>query len=83
MAPINSLTTEFLSANTFNVNTVQLILNKPLIGPVDNSLSDFDITVDGNSISIENINLDISNNRIIYLDVDHDFMPSEIIKISY
>ncbi len=83
VAPINSLSTGFLSAHTLDKSTVQLILNKPLIGPISNFLNDFEITVNGNSILIENIELDNSIKRIIYLNVDHEFLYDEIIKISY
>ena len=82
-APLNSLPTEFLSAKTENENTVQLILNKPLIGPVTDQLNDFEITVNGNSILIEDVLLDANNSRIIYLNINHEFQSGEIIKISY
>lgn len=82
-APINSLNTEFLSAKTLDEFNVELILNKPLIGPVAAQLNDFDITVNGSSITINDIELNANNSRIISFNVDHEFQFDDVIKISY
>ncbi len=83
IAPLNSILTEFLSAYTIDENTVQLVLNKPLTGPVSAQINDFDIAVNGGNLIIENIELNNLNNRIIILNVDHEFTAGEIVKISY
>ena len=82
-APLNSLPTQFFSAHTFDINTVQLNINKPLAGPLSNVAGNFDITVDGTSVPITEVELNTSNKRILFLDVDHVFKSNQVIKISY
>ena len=81
--PTNTLATNYLSAITNDEHTVQLNLNKPLAGPIPASPANFQLTVNGNAITITNTVLNTANPRIITFTVSHTFKSSDIIKISY
>lgn len=83
VGPTTAISTSFRSAVTHDLNTVAATVNKPLAGPIDGSVSDFEIFVDGESVEIINVELSSENPRIIFLNVDDIFKSSDIIKISY
>ena len=83
VGPSTSILTDFVSAATLNENTVQLNLNKPLLGPLPSVPAGFSIYVDGSTKFITNVELDPNNSRIVYLTVDYTFKTGETIQISH
>jgi endoglucanase len=77
------LPTEFLMAVTADEQTVTLTLNKPLAAPIPATPADFDMVVNGSSVTILQAQLDASNPRIITFTVDASFVNSDVIEISY
>lgn len=78
-----TLATAFLSANTFDENTIQLNLNKTLTTPLNATVNDFTITVNGVATTINSLAQDVNNARIIYFDINETLIFSDVIKISY
>ncbi len=78
-----SLATAFVSAKTIDNNNIQLVLNKPLTGPLPSSPADFLIYSNGNSIPITNVELSTDNKRIINFTVNHVIEFDQVLKISY
>jgi endoglucanase len=78
-----TLATAFLSANTSDESTVQLNLNKTLTTPVNATVNDFTITVNGVATTIDSLTQDANNARIIYFDIAETLIFSDVIKISY
>ena len=79
---INSIATKQVSAITDNEQTVRLNLNKPLT-IATGFANDFDITVNGSSVSITEGIIQSDNSRTILFTVDHIFRTAENIRISY
>ncbi len=78
-----SIPTEFLAAVTVDEYTIQMNANKFFETSLPPSPGGFDIVVDGNSIPITDIVVDVDNPRIIYFSVDYILKSTETIKISY
>lgn len=79
----SSVPTAFLSAFTLDENTVQLTINKSLSSPLATSTSDFQIEVNGSTVTINQADLSPDNSRIILFEVDHTFLFTDQITISY
>lgn len=66
-----------------NNNMVKLDLNKPIVDPLPNLPAGFEITVDGSPVPILDMQIDSNNDRTIFFTVDHFFLATEDIRISY
>ena len=82
-AATTAVATGFLSANTLDMDKVQLFVNKPLTGPLPAAPADFQIFVNGSSVPITEAILDAGNPRKATFTVDHLLRSSDVIKISY
>ena len=78
-----SIPAQFLSAITLTDNTVQLNLNKPLVGPIPASPANFTIYVNGFAVPITSTVLNSDNTRMITFTVDAEFRSEDAIRISY
>ncbi len=78
-----SISTEFLSGVTLDENRVQLSINKPLIGPIEDQLSQFELFVDGVSIDIAKLSVAADNTRLIILEVSTPLTSKDNITVSY
>lgn len=74
---------EYLYAQTSDNKTIELMLNKPMAGPLPGSPADFTILVEGLSVTIHQLMLSPKNDRAILLSISHTIAPDEDIKISY
>ena len=79
----SNLATAFLSAATLDEQSVQLNLNKRLEGPLPAGTAGFSIDVNGSTVSITDVELNMANPRSIFFTVDHTFKPADVIRISY
>ena len=75
--------TEFMAAATLNQSQVELDVNKPLAGPLPASPADFQIFVNGSTVPITAVSLNMDNQRRITFTVDDVFITSDEIEISY
>jgi hypothetical protein len=64
-------------------NMVSLSLNKRLAAPIPGSPADFEILVDDIAVQIQDVQLDLNNQKVITFTVDHIFKAGEVVKISY
>lgn len=80
--PTNSLDTEILNAHTLDASSIQLNLNKPMF-PTGASANDFQIFVNGQPISISQVEADSINRKILRFSVNHNLVSSEQIRITY
>lgn len=79
----STIPADYVSARTLDDQSIQLFINKPLAGPLPTSPADFEIFVNGNSVSITQTTLDTDNKKIIRFDVGPKLKSSDEIKISY
>ena len=77
------LATHSLSAFTLDDHSIQLNINKPLEGPLPAMPADFQITVNGNRVTISNMVLDTENPRIITFGINTTLRSTDQILISY
>jgi hypothetical protein len=75
--------TQFLAAVTVDEYTIQMNSNKFLESALPSVQGGFEILVEGTSIPITNMSVDVDNPRIIYFSVDYILKSTETIKISY
>ncbi len=78
-----SVATKFLSASTLDEQTVELNINKRIIGPMSTGDAGFTISVNGSTVPITNVVLSPTNTRTILFTVNHTFKPVDEIRISY
>ncbi len=77
------LATDFLSAFTLDDHTLQLNLNKQIEGPLPAMPADFEVTVNGNRLTITSMELDPDSPRIITFEVNTTLRSDDQILISY
>jgi aryl-phospho-beta-D-glucosidase BglC (GH1 family) len=81
---INSITTDFVAAETVDNQTVKMNINKYFDATTFTSTpSNFELFANGASVPITNITVDTLNPRIIYFKVNYTLKSNETIKISY
>lgn len=78
-----SLNTRYLSAKTLSKTEIVLTLNKALQNPTGSIASLFNLTANGNALSITNAVQDPDNDRNILLTISQELIFSDLIKISY
>ena len=81
--PSTEVETKFVAAVTTNPNRIQISCNKFIEDSLSSSASDFEIRVNGNPISIQQVSVDATNSRILYFDLDYTLRFDEEITISY
>jgi len=81
--PSTDLQTHFISAFTLDDQNIQLNLNKPLEGPLPAMPANFQITVNGNRVTIQSMELDAENPRIITFGINTTLRSADLIRISY
>lgn len=79
----NSLPTTFLNGYTRDASTIQITVNKSMAAPLNASTADFEIRVNGTPVTINQVTLSPENARILLFDVNHTFIFSDQITISY
>ena len=79
----SSLPTTFLSAFTIDANTIQLTINKSMSSPLNAGISDFQLQVNGNPVTINSVSLAPDNSRILIFEVDDTFIFSDQIRLTY
>lgn len=79
----NTLATDFMSASTIDEHTIRLNLNKPISDPQNTLPNNFEIFVDGVSVSINNAIIATDNPRSIIFTVNTEMEFRHEIKISY
>jgi hypothetical protein len=77
------LETHYLSAFTLDDRSIQLNINKPLEGPLPAMPADFQITVNGNRVTISSMALDPENPRIITFGINTTLRSTDEIRMSY
>jgi len=77
------LQTHFLSGYTLDDHSIQVNFNKPLEGPLPAMPADFQITVNGNRVTISTMVLDTENPRIITFGINTTLRSTDQILISY
>jgi aryl-phospho-beta-D-glucosidase BglC (GH1 family) len=80
---ISSLATTFMAAVTTDHRSIQMNANKHLDASMPSAPGGFEIFVDGNSVPITNIAIDVNNPRIVHFELDYDLQWNETIQISY
>jgi endoglucanase len=77
------LQTHFLSAFTLDDHSIQLNINKPLEGPLPAMPADFQVSVNGNRVTISSMALDTENSRIITFGINTTLRSTDDIRITY
>ena len=77
------LATDFLSAFTLDDHSIQMNINKQVEGPLPAMPADFEVTVNGNRLTITSMELDPDNPRIITFEVNTTLRSDDQILISY
>ncbi len=77
------LATQFLSAFTLDDDSIQLNINKALESPLPALPANFEIRVNGNRVTITDMQLDPANPRIITFGINTTIRSSDQIIISY
>lgn len=78
-----TIDTDYLYAQTRDNRTVELMLNKPISGPLTASRSDFTVLIEGLPVTTNHVILSPNNDRAIWLNIDHTISPDESIRVSY
>lgn len=78
-----SVAMEYLTGDTPDESTVQLFLNKPLDGTTAPLASNFTITVDGDAVVINSIEIDPDNPRIIKITIAGEIRSQQDVRASY
>ncbi len=73
----------FVEGTTQDEQHIAISTSKTLAGVVGTSLSDFEITADGNLLTVTDITLDPTNPRIIILELDHTIKSRETLRATY
>lgn len=73
----------FVAGTTEDEQHIAISVSKALEGVNGASLSDFQITADGNSVPITDINLHPTNPRIVILGIDHTIKSRETLRATY
>ena len=77
------LATQFLSAFTLDDHTIQLNINKPLEAPLPTLPANFEIRVNGNRVTITDMELNPDNPRMITFGINTTLRSTDQIIISY
>jgi endoglucanase len=77
------LQTHFLSAFTLDDQSIQVNFNKPLEGPLPAMPAGFQVTVNGNRVTLSTMALDADNPRIITFGINTTLRSTDQILISY
>jgi len=77
------LATLFLSAFTLDDHSIQMNINKQVEGPLPAMPADFEVTINGNRLTITSMELDPDNPRIITFEVNTTLRSADQILISY
>ncbi|MCK4880814.1 MAG: carbohydrate-binding protein [Bacteroidales bacterium] len=78
-----TLATSYLSSFTLNYNTIQLNINKPLEAPLPTLPASFEVKVNGNRVTITDMQLNPSNPRMITFTINTTLRSTDQIIISY
>jgi len=77
------LQTHVLSAFTLNDQSLQININKPLAGPLPAMPADFQVTVNGNRVTISSMALNAGNPRMITFGINTTLRSTDDIRITY
>ena len=77
------LATHFLSAFTLDDHSIQVNLNKQVEGPLPAMPADFQLTINGNRLTITSMELNPENPRMITFEVNTTLRSADQILISY
>jgi len=83
LGPTTIQATSYLSSFTLDDHSVQLNINKPLEGPLPALPADFEIRVNGNRVTITDMELNPVNPRIITFGINTTLRSSDQILMSY
>jgi aryl-phospho-beta-D-glucosidase BglC (GH1 family) len=78
-----TLATSYLSSFTLDDQSIQLNINKALEGPLPGLPANFEIRVNGNRVTITEMQLDPDNHRIITFRINTTLRSTDQIIISY
>lgn len=78
-----TLPCSYLSAFTLDDHSIQLNLNKPLEGPLPGLPAAFEIRINGNRVTLTEMQLDPDNPRIITFSINTTIRSTDQILISY
>jgi len=74
--------TQYLSSSTIGEQSIQVVLNKPMITNSDLLADDFTLTINGIRISPDQIFIDPENPRRIIIQINQTITTSDVIRIS-
>jgi hypothetical protein len=83
VGPSTLIPTDFVEARTLSEQLIQVSLNKRLNANGAFINSDFEILVNGQVVSIQNIVLNEDNPRMIQLALNHKLSAEDVVTISY
>ena len=72
----------FVDATTVSEEAIQVFVNKGIVGDVSD-ISDFEVTLNGESVPVTNVSVRQDNQRIIDLSVNAQMIFTDIIRVSY
>jgi len=78
---IEELSSVFVSAETFDTETIQVSTNKAINSMLTSE--GIEVLVDGVVVPITNVNVDLENPRLIKIEIDHQMNSTNVIKVSY
>jgi endoglucanase len=74
---------EFVSAKTLNNDQIEMSVNKPIQAPLVDAPGGFEIQVNGEMVSFNEISLDPMNNRTVIFEMESPLKGTDVIKISF
>ncbi|MBX2877314.1 MAG: carbohydrate-binding protein [Saprospiraceae bacterium] len=73
----------FVAGTTQDEQHIAISISKALQGVEGASLSDFQITADGNLLTVTDVTLDPNNPRILIIGIDHTIQSRETLRATY
>jgi len=79
----NTIPATFLFAKTIDEQSIQVDLNKRIVGPLPSIPADFEIRVNNASINIEEIEINPSNGHQLNFSLNQILQSTDVIRITY